>query len=135
MLGRSVAWKMAAATLTPLALLAASLVFGSLWHQTVVDGSGAGAHLACIAGTAAFALGPLAAFLAARQGSDPVSPGLTGAAIAAAAGSWGALGIALHCRYTSPLHVFIGHVLPVALLALVGMVLGARLLAIRADNG
>jgi hypothetical protein len=135
MLGRSVACRMATATLTPVALLAASLVFGSLWHQTVADGSGAGAHLACVAGTAAFALGPLAAFFAARQGSDPVSPGLTGAAIAAAAGAWGALGIVLHCRYTSPLHVFIGHVLPVALLAVVGMVVGARLLAIRAGNG
>jgi hypothetical protein len=134
MLGRTVRWRMAAATLTPMLLFAASLAFGTLWQQPVVDGSGAGAHLSCVAGTAAFALGPLAAFLATRRASDPVAPRLTGAAIAAAAGAWGALGIELHCRYTSPLHVFLGHVLPVALLALLGVVVGARFLAIRADG-
>jgi hypothetical protein len=135
MLGRTVGWKMAAATLTPILLFVASLAFGSLWPATVVEDSGAGAHLSCVAGTAAFALGPLAAFLATRRASDPVAPRLTGAGIAAAAGAWGALAIELHCRYTSPLHVLLGHVMPVALLALAGVVVGARLLAIRADRG
>jgi hypothetical protein len=135
MLGRTSAWRMAAAMLTPAMLLAASLAFGSLWPQTVTDSSELGAHLLCLAGTTAFALGPLAAFMAMRRAADPVAPRLTGAAIAAAAGAWGALGIELHCRYASPLHVVVGHVLPVALLALAGMVVGARLLAIRAENG
>jgi hypothetical protein len=135
MLGRGVAWKMVAATLTPVALLAASIACGNLWRQSATDGLWGSAYLACLVGTAAFALGPLAVFMATRRASDPVVPRVTGAAIAAAAGAWGALGIELHCRYTSPLHVLIGHALPVALLALVGTIVGARLLAIRSENG
>ena len=59
-------------------------------------------------------------------GSDPVAPRLTGAAIGAAAGAWGALCIELRCepRLASSTSL-LGHVMPVALLALVGWSSGA----------
>jgi hypothetical protein len=135
MLGRPAVWRLGVVTLTPLALLMASAALGQRWPETLTDGAELPAHLLCVLGTVAFALGPLAAFVAMRRASDPVAPGLTGAAIAVAAGAWGALGIELHCRYASPFHVAVGHVLPVALLALVGVVVGRRLLAIRGENG
>ena len=130
MLGRGKLWRIAVAALTPLALLVTSLACGAMWPETLVDGSVAGAHLLCFVGTIAFAMGPLVAFFAIRGASDPVSPRLMGAALGAAAGVWGALAIELHCRYASPFHVTVGHVLPVAVLVLAGIAAG-RLLAIR----
>lgn len=135
MLGRTAGWRVAAVTLTPVALFAVSSAMGLAWPQTLHDRADVGAHLFCVAGTVGLALGPLAAFLAIRRSTDPVSPRLTGAAIGAAAGAWGALGIELHCRYTSPWHVVLGHVLPVALLAALGIAAGSRLVAVRAENG
>jgi hypothetical protein len=135
MLGRTAGWRIAAATLTPVALLATSTAVGMAWPQTLLDRPAVDDHLFCVVGTVALAFGPLAAFLAIRRSSDPVSPYLTGAAIGAAAGAWGALGIELHCRYTSPWHVFLGHVMPVALLVGLGVAAGSRLVAIRGENG
>jgi hypothetical protein len=63
-----------------------------------------------------------------------VAPRLTGAAIGAASGAWGALAIQLHCAHTSPTHVVLGHILPVVALTLVGVVLGDRVVAVRAGS-
>jgi hypothetical protein len=117
--------------MTPIALLVTSFASGVGWPQTLDNESSIGAHLLCVVGTIGFALAPLVLFATMRRGSDPVAPRLTGAAIAAAAGAWGALAIELHCRYTSPLHVIFGHVVPVALLALAGMAVGDRFVALR----
>ncbi|MDP8998695.1 MAG: NrsF family protein [Myxococcota bacterium] len=135
MLGRSTGWRMATAIGTPVSLLGASVVLGYAWPSTLVDKAGSFAHLSCLVGTTAFALAPFAAFMAMRRASEPVAPRLSGAAIAASAGAWGALGIELHCRYTSSLHVVIGHVLPVAFLVILGATLGGWVLGIRSENG
>jgi hypothetical protein len=132
MLGRGRLWRTAVAALTPLALLGSALVCGAVWPETLVDRSAIDNHLLCFAGTTAFAMGPLVAFFRIRAASDPVSPGLMGAALGAAAGVWGALAIELHCRFASPFHVAVGHVLPVAVLVLAGIAGGGRLLAVRA---
>jgi hypothetical protein len=134
MLGRSAGWRAGAVALVPMALLATSLGLGAAWPETLADNAGAGAHLLCVIGTMGFALAPLVAFALMRRASDPVAPGLTGAAIATAAGAWGALGIELHCRYTSPFHVVVSHVLPVAILALVGALVASKYVAIRAQT-
>jgi hypothetical protein len=39
------------------------------------------------------------------------------------------------CRHASASHMLIGHVVPVALMAFIGAVIGGRALAIRADRG
>ena len=131
MLGRGRVWRTGVAVLTPLALLGTSLVCGALWPETLVDQSNAGAHLLCFAGTTAFAMGPLVAFFGIGAASDPVSPRFAGAALGVSAGVWGSLAIELHCRFASPFHVAIAHVMPVALLAMVGIAAGGRLLALR----
>lgn len=133
MLGRPVAWRVAVAVATPVALLAASLACGMVWPSAPGDDPGIGPHLVCLFTTIGLALGPFALFFALRGANDPVRPHLTGAAIAAAAGAWGALGIELHCAITVPCHVLVGHVLPVALLGVAGMTAG-WFVALRPEN-
>jgi hypothetical protein len=134
MLGRPASWKVLVAGLTPVALLATWLPVALEWPQTLHDSSGPRAHLVCVLMTFAFAAGPLVAFARLRRASDPVNPRLTGAALGAAAGAWGAGAHALLCGYTSPMHIVLGHVLPVALLAALGVVIGDRVVALRAEN-
>jgi hypothetical protein len=57
---------------------------------------------------------------------------VTGAALGVAAGAWGAVLIDLHCEMTDPLHVLLGHMLPVVLLAITGTLVARSVLAIRA---
>jgi Negative regulator of sigma F len=130
MLGRPAAWRLAVAVATPLALLVASWVAGAVWPPAYGDVARA-SHAVCFAMTIGLALGPLALFLVLRGATDPVSPHLTAASLAAAAGAWGALGIALHCGIAAPSHVILGHVLPVALLAAFAGLAAGRFVALR----
>ncbi len=132
MLGRPAAVRTAVVLLTPVGLLATALVAALAWPRTLVDDATMGSHFVCEAFVLLCALGPLVAFAVVRRGSDPVAPRLTGAAIGAASGAWGALAIQLHCGHTSPVHVFFGHLLPVVLLTVVGVVVGDRVLAVHA---
>jgi hypothetical protein len=132
MLGRPPSWRLVVATLTPVALLVTAMLAALLWPQTIIDDAGPRAHIGCIVFTSMCAVGPLVAFALIRRRSDPVAPRLTGAAIGAAAGAWGALSVELHCGHASPGHVILGHLMPVALLALVGVVVGHLVVAIRA---
>jgi hypothetical protein len=134
MLGRPAAARLVVATLTPIALVATALVASLAWPQTLADDATARNDLVCVGFTLLFALGPLVAFAVVRRGSDPVAPRLTGAAIGAASGAWGALAIQLHCGHASPEHVLLAHVLPVAALAVVGVLVGDRVLAVRAEK-
>jgi len=92
------------------------------------------AHLVCFALTTLLSLGPVFALAFARRGSDPVHPRATGAAIGAAAGAWGGVLIDLHCPLVGPVHVAIGHVLPVVVYAAIGALAGARLFGVRANQ-
>jgi hypothetical protein len=134
MLGRPRVWRIAVASLTPAALLAAWLPVAFAWPQTLVETSGLHAHFVCVAMTMVLAAGPLVAFARLRRRSDPVSPRLTGAAIGAAAGAWGDAAHVLVCGYTAPEHIVVGHILPVVLLTLVGVVIGDRVVAIHAHQ-
>jgi hypothetical protein len=138
MLGRPTAQRIAIAVATPIALIAVAAAGSAVWPQTVDGRSGLEAHLICAALTVFFALGPLVAFALVNRRSDPIAPSLTGAALGAAAGAWGAFGIELFCTRATPVHVFYGHVLPVAVLVAVGALLGHRLVgvvAVRARTG
>lgn len=135
MLGRPPAWRVVVAALTPAVLLAAALAAGLMWPATLEGPAPMAANLWCDLFTTLFALGPLVAFTVVRRRSDPLAPRLSGAALGAAAGAWGALGMALHCGNTTPAHVVLGHLLPVAVLTLVGMLVGDRVVAVRAENG
>ena len=132
MLGRPAAMRLAVATLTPAALLATSMVAALAWPQTMADDATMTTHVVCVVFTVLCALGPLAAFAFVRRRSDPVAPRLTGAAIGAASGAWAALAIELHCSHASPSHIVLGHVLPVVMLTLLGVLVGDGVVAIRA---
>jgi hypothetical protein len=131
MLGRPAGWLVAVIALTPVALMAAWFVIALGWPTTLHDASGVHQHLVCDIATLAFSVGPLLAFGAVRRRSDPVTPHLTGAAIGTAAAAWAALALHLVCGFTAPLHILLGHVLPIALVALVGAVLTAQRVAVR----
>lgn len=130
MLGRPAATRMLVVALVPLALVATALVAGVATSPVIKD-TGLLEHMRCVMFTVVMAVGPLAAFLFIRRGSDPVAPAITGAAIGTAAGAIGALGIELRCSHAGLFHVFVGHVLPVAALALVGALVASRVVAVR----
>src|SRR5439155_555935 len=69
--------------------------------------------------------------LGARRRADPVQPATSGAAIGAACGLAAAALVDLWCPVAHLPHLLLGHLLPVALLALAGAIAGSRLLAIR----
>ncbi len=138
MLGRPTAYKVAIALLTPAALISVALVGSLVWPETVDGRSGLVAHVVCAALTVLFALGPLVSFALVSRHTDPIAPTLSGAALGAAAGAWGAFGIELFCSRATPVHVALGHVLPVVLLAAAGALVGGRLVrvvAVRGKNG
>jgi hypothetical protein len=132
MLGRPSSWRVATAALTPLALLATAMFAMAVWPAVSNDDAGWPDHTVCVVATLLCALGPLASFAVLGRRSDPVLPRLTGAAIGAASGAWGAVFIELHCAHASAGHVLLGHLLPVGLATLVGVMVGDRVLAIRA---
>ncbi len=134
MLGRAPRWQLAAAVLTPEVLLLSWVAVAARWPETLVDTSQTFHHLRCIAVTMAFSVGPFVAFAILRRGCDPLRPWLTGAAMGTAAGAWGAAILPLICGFTAPRHMLIGHLLPVILMAALGVVLGERLVAVRAKT-
>lgn len=131
MLGRSGGTKLFVAALTPLALLVSWLGVAQAQLQTLDELPTIRLHLHCTLMSIAFAVGPLLAFFAVRQGTDPTEPRWGGAAIGAVAGTWGALVYFGFCECTSPVHIALSHVLPVGLLALLGAVAGKRVLGFR----
>jgi hypothetical protein len=130
MLGRSVATKLAVATLTPLALVVAWLVLALAELPALDDVPDARVHLHCALMSVAYAIGPLVAFFAVRRGTDPVHPRWGGAAIGAVAGTWGAVLYVASCGCTSPTHIALSHVLPIAMLAVSGALAGDRVLGL-----
>jgi hypothetical protein len=138
MLGRPIAQRVAVAVVTPVALFVTSLVASAGWPETIDQRNSLRSMVICAAFTILFAVAPLVSFAIVLRRSDPVAPRLAGAAIGAAAGAWGALGIELWCSRATPWHVLGGHVLPVVLLAVVGAWVGGELLrvvAVRPKNG
>jgi hypothetical protein len=130
MLGRPRAWLLATTVGTPAALFA--MMFGFAAMQPEV----AAAHperlgLKCLGLTVAAAAFPLFALLGVRRASDPVHPVASGAALGTACGASAGVMVEMWCPVVTPQHIALGHVLPIAMLALVGGALGARMLRLR----
>jgi hypothetical protein len=128
MLGRSRTGLGACAALAPLALLGFALVAAVVQGSFVVAGGETHQHLVCFALTLLLAVGPFAAALYIRRGTDPVHPAALGAAIGAAAGVCGGALIDLHCTITSVEHLALGHTLPILILTALGALVGQRIL-------
>jgi hypothetical protein len=101
-----------------------------LWHGTHDDPL-VGNGYRCFALTAATAPWPFIALAYFSRRLDPRHPALAGAALGATAGTWAAVMVELWCPFAVVDHVVIGHVLPLAFLALAGSVYGARKFGLR----
>jgi hypothetical protein len=130
MLGVARIWLVAATLTVPPALAALAGAATAIWPQTNVVDSDVRAHALCFVLTTVVALGPVLAFALLRRESDPVHPRWTGALIGAASGACGATAVALHCGHTYPVHVLVGHVLPVILVTLVGVFFASHVVAV-----
>jgi len=86
----------------------------------------------CLGLTLAGAVFPLLSLAFIRRGSDPVHPVATGAALGAACGAAAGVMVELWCPVAAPRHVAVGHILPIAIVSVLGALLGARVIAMRA---
>lgn len=134
MLGRPRAWLVVVAIVTPLLLLGVAAAAAAMWPQTLESPCTPLNHVGCFAIATLMASAPLVAFAFARRHTDPVHPHITGAALGAAAGAWGALAVGAHCPFTNPVHLALGHTLPILLLAVLGALIGGRGVAIQAQT-
>ena len=133
MLGRPAGTLVAVAVLAPVALLAWATLVTGVDGGVVLAGGTMREHLTCVLFTLLFALGPFAALAYARRGTDPVHPRALGAALGAAAGAWGGAMIDVHCKVTAVEHLALAHALPILFVALVGALVGAQVLGVRAS--
>ena len=90
--------------------------------------------LACFGLTLAAASLPMLLLMRVRRGTDPVHPAAQGAAVGAAFGALAGVMVCLWCPDVSPLHIALGHVAPLLVLAGFGGWLGQRMLSLRASR-
>jgi hypothetical protein len=132
MLGRSRAALVAVAVGIPVALFAWYAVW--LWCSPVgTDPVPMARGAGCLALTLAMGAAPFGILVWFRRDSDPVHPRAAGAAIGAMAGAWASVLIGFHCEHAQLLHVTVGHIVPVALLAAFGALFGERIIGLRSD--
>lgn len=136
MLGWPRAWLIAAALGAPVALALWTIVWAKLYPATTatcppyISPIGNRCREIALSVTAV----PLLALMIARRTTVPLHPAATGASFGAAIGAVAGVLIDLQCGCSAPLHVLVGHVLPVALLAAAGALGGHWLLAFRATE-
>jgi hypothetical protein len=128
--GRPSVWLVAVAAGTPAVLFAMMFALAAARpEETLLHAERFG--FKCLGLTVAAAVFPLLALLGVRRGSDPVHPGATGAALGSACGASAGVMVDVWCPVAAPMHVAIGHIAPIVLLALLGAALGARVLRVR----
>jgi hypothetical protein len=126
MLGRPSAWLLALIVGAPFLLLAwkvgVTRPFGPAmsveWHWRQ--------GWRCCALNVGIGLALLVVFLAARRRTDPLRPGIVGAALGMAAGLCAGTLIDLWCPVAHLQHLLIGHILPLIVLAAIGWLAGRR---------
>jgi hypothetical protein len=128
--GPSRAWLLSVAVGTPALLLALMLAI-LLVVPTASEIHPERLGLDCLSLTLAATLFPFVGLLLLRRGSDAVHPGAAAAALAAASTAAGGVMVELWCPVVAWEHIALGHVLPIALLALVGAFAGGEVLRIR----
>jgi len=130
MLGRSTAALVAVVVATPLAVLAwkigATLPFGDVMMTPWPMRGG----FRCLGLTLAIATPLLVGCIVLRRQSDPVHPGLAGAALGILAGVASGTLVDLWCPVAYLPHLLLGHILPVLVAALLGAWAGKRFLGL-----
>jgi len=129
-IGRPRAWLLAVAIGTPAVLFA--MMFGlAVVHPEVTALHPERLGLKCLGLTVAAAAFPLLALALMRRGSDPVHPIATGAALGAACGASAGVMVEMWCPVAATRHVVVGHVAPMVVMAILGAILGGRIMAMR----
>ena len=127
MLGRPRLWLFVAAALLPMALLAWKVYFSAQFPHAL-DRWSARAGYRCLGLTLSMGLLPLLASLYSRRGTDPSHPNTAGMALGVSVGLCVAILVDLWCPVAYIPHLLVGHLLPIALLAFVGVMVGRKLL-------
>jgi hypothetical protein len=133
MIGRPRIFLLLTAVATPVALCVWYIAFAEVSGHRLGPAVPTSAALRCAIVSSALAAGPFAVMMRSRLATDPAHPRATGASLGAVAGAWSGVMMDLHCEQTDVLHVALGHVGPALLLALVGALLGERLLGMHAE--
>jgi hypothetical protein len=131
MLGRPTAWLVGVSLLVPVVLLAWKIFWSTQYpDMSAVWPTRPGfrcLRLSLILGVVA-----LSALVFVRRRSDPVHPRALGLALGVAAGACTWVLVDLWCPVAYLPHLLLGHVLPVVVLATLGVVLGRAILGIGA---
>jgi hypothetical protein len=125
MLGRSASQLLATTIVGPLAFISWKVLCSSWAHVAPWPAAG----YRCLALTVLLACSPLAAIVIVRRGLDPLHPASLGAALGVASGLCAGVLVDLWCPSVALAHLVLGHLLPIALLAVVGAWIGQRALA------
>jgi hypothetical protein len=133
-LGRARQWLVPVIIASPAAILAWK-IFWSAQYAGAMDEWPTRPGFRCLALSLAIGVSPLLAFAIARRGSDPRRPMLTGFAAGIAIGALTAVLTDLWCPVAYVPHLLLGHLLPMALLGLLGAWLGKQVIAFRSDDG
>ena len=133
-LGRATAWLVALLVVAPFALLAwkvaVTMPFGP---EMSVERQGRPGWR-CLGVSVAVGVPLLAVFTAARRRTDPLRPGITGAALGTAAGVAAGSLVDLWCPIAYVPHLLLGHILPLVVLALLGALAGRRFVRLGATR-
>lgn len=130
MVGRARARLLAMTVAAPLTFVVWKLVWSGRYdHMTDAWPDRPG--LRCFAFTILLAAWPFLALASIRRGSDPTHPRVLGAALGVATGTGAAVLVDLWCPVAHPGHLFLGHVLPIAILGVLGVWVGDRILSLR----
>ena len=131
-MGRKRPWLLAVALGTPALVYALMLGLSGALHLANAALTVHRSASECLGLTLAAAGLPMVLLLRARRGTDPVHPAAQGAAFGVAFGALAGVMVCLWCPDVTPLHIALGHVLPLLLLAGLGAGLGPRVLGLRA---
>jgi hypothetical protein len=136
MVGRPLEVLLPAILATPLALGAWYLVWlerGPSTDLSVPAAAPLGRAFVCLGVSLVFAAAPFLVIAGRLRATAPAHPRVTLAAMAVVAGTWACVLMDLHCEHVDLAHVTVGHILPVLVMALVGFLLGERLLGVHAE--
>ncbi len=128
MLGHSTGSLVAVIVATPLALLAWKVGVTVPFGPEMIAAWPGRPGFRCLGLTLAMAAPLLVALVVLRRRSDPVHPGVAGAALGITAGAAAGALVDLWCPIAYVPHVLLGHILPLLLVATFGAWAGRRLL-------
>ncbi len=127
-LGRSTATLVTLIVATPLALLAWKVGVTASFGRQMLAPWPTRPGFRCLWLSLAMAVPLLVAFVAVRRRSDPVHPGIAGAALGVTAGAAAGTLVDLWCPVGFVPHVLLGHILPLLVVAALGAWAGRRFL-------